>query len=265
MNNMQALLQLASASFDSKIWVPEVRFLAEIWLGVTDTRFEVTDGTGGWHRFISHITLGKADLLRLVDCHGWEAVRQIRAINALKRAHDHPGTLYVQDPSSRFLHLLQKTPAFMSGSTQHEIHYRTYLLFAPLAAEEMEAACRTGATATAIATLPADLRQRRQDRFWGRALRAVNAPLVRLRHVKRHTQGLSASGVQPFNQAEEQTHAGYIECLHQAGDDTMCVITGEANAARLSREESKRLLVWHQAVPMLRKAAWRVLVTNDDD
>lgn len=167
MNNMQALLQLASASFDSKIWVPEVRFLAEIWLGGTDTRFEVTDGTGGWHRFISHITLGKADLLRLVDCHGWEAVRQIRAINALKRAHDHPGTLYVQDPSSRFLHLLQKTPAFMSGSTQHEIHYRTYLLFAPLAAEEMEAACRTGATATAIATLPADLRQRRQDRFWG--------------------------------------------------------------------------------------------------
>ena len=61
------------------------------------------------------------------------------------------------------------------------------------------------------------------------------------------------------------SHAGYIECLHQAGDDTMCVITGEANAARLSREESKRLLVWHQADPMLREAAWRVLVTNSDD
>jgi len=53
-NNMQALLQLASVSFDSKIWMPEVRFLTEIWLGGTDTRFEVTDGTGGWHRLVWH-------------------------------------------------------------------------------------------------------------------------------------------------------------------------------------------------------------------
>lgn len=43
MNNMQALLQLASASFDSKIWMPEVRFLTEpvagtVWYGTRQIR-----------------------------------------------------------------------------------------------------------------------------------------------------------------------------------------------------------------------------------